>query len=83
MNTKGKMTPGPWRIGDAGHTVFGPPTGDPCPEVIASVRRRSDARAIQTLPELVEASKVLCEHYTTPNKIVDSLRRLLARIDGE
>ncbi len=33
---KGKMTaqhtPGPWRIGDAGYTVFGPPNGNPSPE---------------------------------------------------
>ena len=36
-------TPGPWRIGDRGTTVFGPPNGEPCPKVIAAGINRADA----------------------------------------
>ena len=28
-----KHTQGPWRVGDAGASVFGPPNGNPSPEV--------------------------------------------------
>jgi hypothetical protein len=35
-----------WRVGDAGHTIFGPPNGTPTPEVIASVERREHAQLI-------------------------------------
>ena len=31
-------TPTPWRVGDAGHTVFGPPNGTPSPAVITTTR---------------------------------------------
>ncbi len=32
-------SPLPWRTGDLYHTVFGPPNGNPCPEIIATVNR--------------------------------------------
>ena len=35
-----KHTPGPWRIGDAGHTVFDPPNGNPSPETICHLPGR-------------------------------------------
>ena len=51
-----KYTPGPWRTGDMFTTVFGPPNGDPCPEVIVSgIRKRANARLIAAAPELLEA----------------------------
>jgi hypothetical protein len=31
-------TPGPWRIGDAGKTVFGPKTDQPAPITIATLQ---------------------------------------------
>lgn len=49
-------TPGPWRVGDAGHTVFGPPNGNPSPKTIASGLSRPDARLIAAAPELLEAA---------------------------
>lgn len=53
-------TLGPWRVGDAGHTVFGPPNGKPSPECIADVspRRpafRANARLIAAAPDLLAA----------------------------
>lgn len=48
-------TPGPWRVGDAKHTVFGPkrPEGG-APEIVASVKPKN-AALIATAPELLEA----------------------------
>mgnify|MGYP001616065386 FL=1 len=51
-------TPGPWRVGDAGRTIFGPPNGEPSPETIAEIRLRKNARLIAAAPELFEALKV-------------------------
>ncbi len=50
-----QYTPGPWRVGDAGHTVFGPPNGNPSPESIALVRSKDNARLIAAAPEMLEA----------------------------
>ncbi len=48
-------TPGPWRVGDAGYTVFGPPNGNPSPKSIALVRNKENARMIAAAPEMYEA----------------------------
>lgn len=56
MNTQ--PTPGPWRIGDAGHTVFGPPNKKPSPEIVAVLNGgnfRDNGRLIAAAPELLEA----------------------------
>lgn len=50
-------TAGPWRVGDTGHTVFGPPNGNPSPETIALVRSRANARLIATAPEMLAELK--------------------------
>ena len=52
---KTKHTPGPWRIGDAGLTVFGPPNGNPSPETVAHCLTRANARLIALAPELADA----------------------------
>ncbi len=36
---KAQHSPLPWRTGDLYHTIFGPPNGQPCPEIIATVNR--------------------------------------------
>ncbi len=52
-----KYTAGPWRVGDAGNTVFGPPCGLP-PKVIADLsrtgNRHANARLIAASPRLLE-----------------------------
>lgn len=57
MKTKQSITPGPWRTGDMFNTVFGPKTGAPCPEVIATIHKgnRANAQAIAAVPELIAA----------------------------
>ena len=53
-------TPGPWRIGDAGHTIFGAPNGTPSPKTIANLPFKNgghDARLIAAAPDLLAAAK--------------------------
>ncbi len=49
-----KHTEGPWRVGDAGRTVFGPPNGNPSPKVIAGPLSRADARLIGAAPDMLD-----------------------------
>jgi len=56
-NEKTTYTQGPWRIGDAGRTVFGAPNGDPSPETVARGLSRANARLIAAAPDLLEAAK--------------------------
>lgn len=66
MKTESKHTPGPWRVGDAGMTVFGPKQPDgSLPKRIAEVgnprailtsdNTKANARLIAAAPELLEA----------------------------
>lgn len=55
MSERAEHTAGPWRIGDAGRTVFGPPNGNPSPETVASGLTRANARLIASAPELLAA----------------------------
>lgn len=64
METGNTHTAGKWRIGDAGHTIFGPKTDAPSPETIATMEGmnfKANARRIVTAvnchDELVEACK--------------------------
>lgn len=47
-------TPGPWRVGDAGTTIFGPPNGEPASERVAQLCKndsfRANARLIAAAP---------------------------------
>lgn len=53
---KTQHTPGPWRVGDAGHTVFGQPNGNPSPKTICThISTIDDARLIAAAPDLLEA----------------------------
>ena len=57
MTPATKHTPGPWRVGDAGHTVFGPPNGNPSPETIAPCGTRANALLIAAAPDMLAALK--------------------------
>lgn len=65
-------TPLPWRTGDMYRTVFGPPNGNPAPQIVtlSGGPRRDDTayivRTANAYPQLVEA-----------------LRELAYRCDGE
>lgn len=53
-----KHTPGPWRVGDAGTAVFGPPNGNPSPETVAAnIRTKANAQLISAAPELLDGLK--------------------------
>ena len=59
MKTKTTHTPGEsWRIGDAGHTVFGPKTDTLSPKIVASNLSRAEARLIVAAHDLFEAAKI-------------------------
>lgn len=52
--------PGPWRIGDAGNTVFGPKTDRPSPQTIATlsvIDHEANGRLIAAAPDLLAALK--------------------------
>jgi hypothetical protein len=54
---------GAWRVGDAGHTIFGAPNGNPSPEVIATLHKGGyKARhMIASAPEMLETMKAVRE----------------------
>ena len=56
--TNTQHTPGPWRIGDAGFTVFGPPKPGALAETIAPVKSRANARLIAAAPDMLEACRL-------------------------
>lgn len=71
-------TPLPWRIGDAGLTVFGPPNGNPSPVIIAHAPRVTNVykgqtakdnlayivRAANAYPVLVELVSKALDRFT-------------------
>jgi hypothetical protein len=78
----------PWRVGDAGHTVFGPPNGTPSPETIASVRKPSNARLIAAAPDMLAALSNLVRSIerdnlnTTHGVNVAAARAAIAKATG-
>lgn len=73
-----KHTPGTWRIGDAGHTVFGPPNDTPSPEIIAQRLKKANARLIASAPDLLEALKavMLVGHAGTSDDEIEKAYKL-------
>lgn len=70
--TKPTHTPGPWRIGDAGHTIFGPNVGNISPVTIATIPHRPYAhenpvnvRLIAAAPELLDQLKAAVDLLKT------------------
>lgn len=64
-----KHTPGPWRTGDSFNTVFGPPNGNPAPEIIATVHKanRANAILIAATHDLLEACQLAARKCTLCN----------------
>lgn len=65
-------TKGPWRVGDAGATIFGPSNGTPTPETIATIthapivsdQKKANARLIAAAPCLLDALKHIRDEGT-------------------
>ena len=72
-------TPAPWRIGDAGMTVFGPPNGNPSPETVAATRNRANARLIAAAPDLLDALRDL---VAVTEQTYDNRHELAAALDA-
>ena len=79
---KSTHTPGPWRVGDNGHTVFGPPNGNPSPLTIAHDLYRPNARLIAAAPEMLEALKDLLSYIGGTGETQDKARALINRIES-
>jgi hypothetical protein len=67
-------TPGPWRVGDARRTVFGPPNGNPSPETIADIRKPCNAALIAAVPRMYDALKQIA------GDTIDGRRSLAASV---
>lgn len=73
-----KHTSGQWRVGDGGATIFGPPSGAPSPETIASVRKKANARRIVAC---VNACKGISTETLEKMELTQELVRYQAAID--
>lgn len=51
-----RTTPGPWRVGERGHTVYGPPNGNPSPELVATIHGGTDAHTVVSRMYIMEAN---------------------------
>lgn len=97
MNTsetvKSEHTPTPFRIGDGGWTIFGPPNGKPAPAVIATMEqgtsmgpleRRANAQFIVTACNahdvLLDACKAILEKYLSGELCLEDFDQVKAAI---
>lgn len=71
-----RHTPLPYRIGDAGHTIFGPKSDRLSPLTVASVRHPADARFIL---EAVNNYEAICAER---DRLRSSLRDMLNNFAG-
>jgi hypothetical protein len=86
-------TSGPWRIGDAGRTVFGPRTAEPAPVTIASLpaatprvgreERIANASLIVAAPTMYEVLQHVAAFFEgTDAGLGQAARDALALADG-
>jgi hypothetical protein len=83
-------TPGPWRVGDAGHTIFGAPDPDrAAPAQVATLCRtvysaRANARLIAAAPEMLEALRFVQEHGAVypEGEAGQRIRAAIAKAEG-
>ena len=87
--TSTSHTAGPWRIGDLGKTVFGPPNGNPSPETVAHLTHKKNAILVSSAPEMLIALKGILAALTQPHTYpadVDAARifarAAIARAEG-
>lgn len=74
--SKSAHTPGPWRIGDAGHTVFGPPNGNPSPETVAHVSHKKNSSLIAVAPRLLEELEAALDCLEQYHRYGEEMRKI-------
>ena len=82
---KREHTPGPWRIGDAGNTVFGPKTDRPSPQTIATlsvIDHEANGRLIAAAPELLAVAKFQQAYDEGEPWAVEDADRMLTDNEG-
>ena len=92
MNALAKYTLGPWRIGDAGKTVFGPFTASPCPVTVARMpeasprcgvdERKANALLIAAAPEMAAALLALVGQNATTSLCIHKPKDCFGRVMG-
>jgi hypothetical protein len=84
-----KHTPGPWRVGDGGATVFGPKSTQL--KIVASLTRglagestKANARLIAAAPELLESLESLVSVFISPGfeATTNAARAAIAKAKG-
>lgn len=82
-----KHTPGPWRVGDAGHAVFGPKDSGMYPNapvtVVQKIVSPANARLIAAAPELLEALEVALKSCSGQDDFYYKTKALMAKSRGE
>lgn len=81
-----ERTPLPWRVGDAGHTVFGPPNGNPSPYTVATELDPPDAALIvhrvnihDEIVRQLEAAVLILENHPGVSVDTSGFKALLSR----
>lgn len=84
-------TKGPWRIGDAGQTIFGPKTDQPAPVTIANLpppsprvsasQRAANAALIAAAPDMLEALEAVLEEYQCSKEVLPAYYQALDAIN--
>lgn len=90
MSNKPKHTPGPWRVGDAGHAIFGPKDSGMYPNapitIVRGLANKANAALIAAAPEMLEAlkqAKVRLECAGLNDSTLDVIKAALAKARGE
>ena len=71
-----KATARPWRVGDAGTTVFGPPNGNPSPKTIATISY-AKLRGVEQYDESAANAALIVRAVNSHEALVAALRDLL------
>ena len=88
---KTQHTPTPWRTGDTGLTIFGPPNGNPSPKTVATLNmmgpsRREDAafivRAVNSHRDMVQFVRDFLEGNVSDAELARRGHRIIAKAEG-
>lgn len=87
-----RHTPGPWRVGDAGSTVFGAPGSRPLMvasithRIVPDATQRANARLIAAAPEMLDALRLVLRQGEAIHPDMSTLsyvREAIAKAEGQ